>query len=52
MEFKIGIYDNISYEDYASIPAYRASDLKEVIKCPFSWRNRRPRTTHCFFRTS
>jgi len=39
MEFKIGIYDNISYEDYASIPAYRASDLKEVIKCPFSWRN-------------
>ncbi len=37
-EFEVGIYDNIPYEDYAAIPAYRSHDLTAVIKCPYTWK--------------
>ena len=32
MEFKEGIYDDMPFEEYNEIPAYRASDLKDVNK--------------------
>ena len=38
MKFEAGIYDNIPYEDYAAIPAYRSHDLTAVIKCPYTWK--------------
>ena len=40
-EFKVGIYEDIPYEQYAEIPAYRSHDLTSVIKCPFSWKYRK-----------
>jgi hypothetical protein len=40
-EFKPGIYDDIPYEVYAEIPAYRSHDLTSVIKCPYSWKNKK-----------
>ena len=42
MEFKIGIYDDLTYEEYASIPAYRSHDLTSAIKCPYTWKNAKP----------
>jgi hypothetical protein len=30
MEFKEGIYDDMPFEEYNEIPAYRASDIKDV----------------------
>jgi exodeoxyribonuclease VIII len=41
MDFKVGIYEDLDYETYASIPAWRSHDLTELIKCPYSWRNKR-----------
>ncbi len=41
MEFKVGIYEDIPYEEYASVPAFRSHDLTSVIKCPFSWKNKK-----------
>ena len=40
-EFKIGMYDDIPYEQYAEIPAFRSHDLTSVIKCPYSWKNKK-----------
>ena len=40
-EFKVGIYDDIPYDDYAEIPAFRSHDLTSVIKCPYSWKNKK-----------
>ena len=40
-EFKVGIYEDIPYEEYAEIPAFRSHDLTSVIKCPFSWKYRK-----------
>ena len=40
-EFKIGVYEDLPYEDYAQIPAFRSHDLTSVIKCPFSWKYRK-----------
>tara|TARA_R100000329_G_scaffold28972_2_gene26697 strand:+ start:1211 stop:1987 length:777 start_codon:yes stop_codon:yes gene_type:complete len=40
-EFKPGIYDDIPYEVYAEIPAFRSHDLTSVIKCPYSWKNKK-----------
>tara|TARA_R100001163_G_C5045042_1_gene182457 strand:+ start:674 stop:1447 length:774 start_codon:yes stop_codon:yes gene_type:complete len=42
MEFEVGIYDDLTYEEYASIPAYRSHDLTAAIKCPYSWKNAKP----------
>ena len=41
MKFKIGMYDDIPYEQYAEIPAFRSHDLTSVIKCPYSWKNKK-----------
>tara|TARA_R110001583_G_C5527975_1_gene398272 strand:+ start:142 stop:918 length:777 start_codon:yes stop_codon:yes gene_type:complete len=41
MEFKEGIYDDMPFEEYNEIPAYRASDLKDVNKCVYTWKNRK-----------
>ena len=40
-EFKEGVYEDLSYDDYAEIPAFRSHDLTSVIKCPFSWKYRK-----------
>ena len=40
-EFKIGVYEDLSYEQYAEIPARRSHDLTAVIKCPYTWKNRK-----------
>ena len=39
-EFKVGIYEDMSYEEYAEIPAWRSHDLTTLIKCPYTWRNK------------
>lgn len=41
MKFEKGIYEDLSYEEYDSIPAFRSHDLTSVIKCPFSWKNKK-----------
>ncbi len=41
MEFEPGIYEDLTYEEYASIPAWRSHDLTTLIKCPYQWRNKR-----------
>ena len=41
---KPGVYENIAYEEYDAIPAYRSHDLTTVIKCPYSWKNRKALT--------
>lgn len=38
MKFKEGIYENIPYEDYASIEAYRSHDLTSIDKCAYTWK--------------
>jgi len=40
MEFKEGVYEDLSFEIYNKIPAYRASDLKQVDQCVYTWKNR------------
>jgi exodeoxyribonuclease VIII len=35
------VYEDLPYEDYAQIPAFRSHDLTSVIKCPFSWKYRK-----------
>ena len=42
MEFKVGVYEDIPYEEYASIPAYRSHDLTTVIRCPYKWKHELP----------
>ena len=39
MEFKEGIYEDLDYPTYASIPAWRSHDLTTIIKCPYTWKN-------------
>jgi len=41
MEFKEGIYEDLDYPTYASIPAWRSHDLTTIIKCPFTWKYQR-----------
>ena len=41
MNFKKGVYENLSFDEYNSIPAYRASDLKEANRCMFTWKNKK-----------
>ncbi len=40
MEFKEGVYEDLPFEEYNEIPAYRASDLKQVDQCVYTWKNR------------
>ena len=42
MEFKVGVYENVPYEEYAEIEAFRSHDLTSVIKCPYTWKNQGP----------
>ena len=42
MEFKVGVYEDIPYEEYASIPAYRSHDLTTAIRCPYKWKHELP----------
>ena len=39
MEFKVGIYEDLDYPTYDSIPAWRSHDLSAIAKCPFTWKN-------------
>ena len=39
MEFKVGIYEDLDYPTYDSIPAWRSHDLTSIAKCPFTWKN-------------
>lgn len=39
MDFKVGIYEDLDYPTYASIPAWRSHDLTTLIKDPFSWKH-------------
>jgi hypothetical protein len=41
MNFKEGIYENLDYPTYDSIPAWRSHDLTAISKCPFSWKHRK-----------
>ena len=38
MDFKPGIYEDLDYPTYDSIPAWRSHDLTAIAKCPFSWK--------------
>ena len=40
MDFKEGIYEDLDYPTYDSIPAWRSHDLTSIAKCPFTWKNR------------
>lgn len=42
MDFKVGLYENVPYEEYAQIEAYRSHDLTTVIKCPYKWKHELP----------
>jgi len=40
MNFKEGIYEDLPFDQYNEIPAYRASDLKDVDRCVYSWKHK------------
>ena len=42
MEFKVGVYENVPYPEYAEIEAFRSHDLTSVIKCPYTWKHQGP----------
>ena len=39
MDFKPGIYENLDYPTYDSIPAWRSHDLTSLAKCPYTWKH-------------
>ena len=41
MEFKEGIYEDMPFEEYNEIPAHRASDIKQVEQCVYTWKNQK-----------
>jgi exodeoxyribonuclease VIII len=41
MNFKEGVYEDLSFDQYNEIPAYRASDLKDIDRCVYSWKNKK-----------
>ena len=41
MKFEPGIYEDLDYPTYASIPAWRSHDLTTLIKCPYTWKHQR-----------
>jgi hypothetical protein len=40
MKFRPGIHEDLTYEEYDSIPAYRSHDLTAVTRCPYTWKNK------------
>ena len=40
MEFKEGVYPDLDYATYDSIPAWRSHDLTAISKCPYTWKYR------------
>jgi len=38
MEFKPGVYEDVPYEIYAEIPAFRSHDLTAALKCAYNWK--------------
>ena len=40
-EFKQGIYEDLTYDEYAEIPARRSHDLTAICKDPFAWKYRK-----------
>ena len=40
MDFKVGIYEDLDYPTYDSIPAWRSHDLTSISRCPYSWKNK------------
>ena len=43
-DLQLGIHENITYEEYDSIPAYRSHDLTASIRCPYSWKHKKAMT--------
>lgn len=41
MKFKIGIYENLPYDDYAKIEAFRSHDLTSIDKCAYTWKHQK-----------
>ena len=41
MEFKEGVYEGLPFEEYNEIEALRASDLKDVDRCAYSWKHKK-----------
>ena len=41
MDFKPGVYEGLSYDQYASIEAWRSHDLTQLIRCPYTWKFKR-----------
>ena len=39
MDFKEGVYEDLDYPTYASIPAIRSHDLTDIVRCPFTWKH-------------
>ena len=39
MDFKPGIYEDLDYSTYDSIPAWRSHDLTSLAKCPYTWKH-------------
>lgn len=39
MDFKPGIYEDLDYPTYDSIPAWRSHDLTSIIRCPYTWKH-------------
>jgi exodeoxyribonuclease VIII len=42
MEFKEGTYEDLPYEEYDTIPAFRSHDLTTALRCPYTWKNKGP----------
>ena len=41
MKFKKGIYENLPYDDYAKIEAFRSHDLTSIDKCAYTWKHQK-----------
>ena len=44
MDFKEGIYEGLTYEEYASIEAWRSHDLTTIISDPYTWKYQKEMT--------
>jgi len=43
--FVEGVYEDLPFSKYNEIPAYRASDLKQAVKCIYTWENQERKET-------
>ena len=41
MSFKEGVFEGLSYEEYAAIEAWRSHDLTTIIADPYTWKNQK-----------